>query len=401
VLDSPTLADLRDRIEEATIQEKPLLDAAIADARELIGAFRALRPRSATPFSLVASDGGENRLRFNPFSLTFVRVVDSKGKTLMIDAISPSADLSALSARHREARDPLGLLMEDLGVDSIAELSPMLGGNARSWASTYRDICEWATLYERIVHRDHANSTVFVRDGLLRTPIFERSLLAEMYARIAATIERNLREERIELFLVGVAKHSEVHSRYELAMAAAGLPDGHACWAPVPHRMQQSVYHRWPDYVKPPLPVVDRGATLGERRTADPGERRSGDQGERLEEQRHEPPGRGLNMGAMHFVRFGPSRRDRIWTVDVLDNQRGEAHKALAALLADAENGFPIPFYPLSLQKADEHAQIADFDREILSDYLIDAVRRRMPESGSTAVDAMLLSGDPTAWRYE
>ncbi|MHB1467826.1 MAG: hypothetical protein ACYCU0_12425 [Solirubrobacteraceae bacterium] len=110
---------------------------------------------------------------------------------------------------------------------------------------------------------------------------------------------------------------------------------------------------------------------------------------------------RGLNMGAMHFVRFGPSRRDRIWTVDVLHSQRGEAQKALAALLADAQNGFPIPFYPLSPQNADEHAQIVDFDREVLSDYLIDAVRRRMPEGGQAAVDAMLLSSDPTSWRYE
>lgn len=60
-----------------------------------------------------------------------------------------------------------------------------------------------------------------------------------------------------------------------------------------------------------------------------------------------------------------------------------------------------MPYYPLSLQKADEYAQIAEFDREILIDYLVDAVRGRMPDGGAPAVDAMRLAVDPTARRYE
>ncbi len=372
MLDPETLKELRSRIDDATMRDQGRLDRAMDEVREMVSAFRPLRPRTTTAFSLVASDGGHNRLQFNPFSLTVVRVVDSKGKELMLDAVSPSTDIGELSERQFDNATALSRLMTDLEVDSLRKLSPAMNSSdgGSGWVVVYRDLCEWATLYDRIVHRAHANSTVFVRDGMLRTKLFTPPLFIRMYELISEAIERNRREERLEIFLVGLAKHTEIHSHYELAMAAAGLPDGGACWAPIPTKMQEAVYNRWPEYIKAP-------------NFEGPGE---------------EPK---FNMGAMHFVRFGPSRRDRVWTVDVLHSQKDEAHKALAALLADAQNGFPIPYYPLSLQKADEFAQIADFDREILTDYLVDAVRERMPAGGEVAVDAMRLAVDPTSRRYE
>lgn len=372
VLDPETLKDLRARIDEATVRDQPLLDAAIKDARGLVAQFRQLRPRTTTTFSLVASDGGHNRLQFNPFSLTVVRVVDSKGKELMLDAVSPTTDIDALSRRQFDEGTALARLMTDLGVNSLRALSPAMSpkGDGAGWVVVYRDLCEWATLYERIVHRAHANSTVFVRDGMLRTKLFTPPLFIRMYESINAAIERNRRDERLDIFLVGVAKHTEIHAHYELAMAAVGLPEGTPCWASIPETMQKAVYNSWPEYIKAPD-------------FEGPGE---------------DPK---FNMGAMHFVRFGSSRQDRIWTVDVLHSQKSEANKALAALLADAQDGFPVPYYPLSLQKADEYAQIAEFDREILIDYLVDAVRGRMPDGGAPAVDAMRLAVDPTARRYE
>ncbi len=36
--------------------------------------------------------------------------------------------------------------------------------------------------------------------------------------------------------------------------------------------------------------------------------------------------------------------------------------------------GFPVPFYPLSLQQADAHARVADLDVEIIADSLVSAV---------------------------
>src|SRR5439155_25342845 len=41
-----------------------------------------------------------------------------------------------------------------------------------SWVLVYRDLCEWAALYECICYRSFATDTLMVRDGLLRSKLF-------------------------------------------------------------------------------------------------------------------------------------------------------------------------------------------------------------------------------------
>jgi hypothetical protein len=114
-------------------------------------------------------------------------------------------------------------------------------------------------------------------------------------------------------------------------------------------------------------------------------------------------PGRELNKfvgGKMFFVKFGSRPHDPIWPVDIFLPQRGEAPAILGCLLADAQNGFPVPFYPLCLQRAHENAALVDFDFDLLQDQIVGGIRALLgPEA--PALDALQLQDeDPARGRY-
>jgi hypothetical protein len=310
-------------------------------------------------------------VEFNPFSIHLVRVVDSYGKPQFLDVVSPSTDTVALGRRHLASADsPLGRLMRDLEVESLAKLSPMLSPDPRpSWPLWYRDICEWATLYDLICYRTFATDTLIVRDGLLRSKLFAGDLFIRMYRRIKSAIARAAREQRRSVFLVGIAKRTQILQRYALAMALAGVfPARSPCFAPVPLQLQRKVY-LWEEYVRRP-----DEETGGE-----------------------EPK---FNMGSMFFARFGARSGDPVWTVDLLAGQEDRAQEVFGYLLADATVGFPVPFYPLCLQQADQHAQVVDLDLQFLQDALVQALREQVGDDRRPALDAMLLATDVMNRRY-
>jgi hypothetical protein len=135
MFDPDKLPELRARIRAQTEADARLLDEIRADVSGLAGTMRTIQPRDTTSVSLVASDGGNNKVEFNPFYLQLVRVVDSYGDELFLDVVSPATDTVELSAQHLadgEPRTALGRLMVDLGVRTLAELSPMLPPRPRS-----------------------------------------------------------------------------------------------------------------------------------------------------------------------------------------------------------------------------------------------------------------------------
>ena len=83
----------------------------------------------------------------------------------------------------------------------------------------------------------------------------------------------------------------------------------------------------------------------------------------------------------LHLVKFGPRKYDPIWPVDILESQAGERDKILGYLLADAQIGFPVPYYPRCLQKAHEYASLIDFDFDIIQDSIIQGVRSLVGDS--------------------
>src|SRR5260370_6834965 len=153
---------------------------------------------------------------------------------------------------------------------------------------------------------------------------------------IKKVLERNRRERRRDIFLAGIAKHSRVIERHRLAIATEDVfRSGRPCYAPVPPEIQIKVYD-WAEYVQSP---------------------------EANDTDKEQPK---FNMGAMHLVRFGKQAADPIWTIDLLQFQVTKAQQIFGSLLADAEQGFPVPCYPHCLQQADRSAPVVALDLAIL-----------------------------------
>jgi hypothetical protein len=296
-------------------------------------------------------------------------------QNLFFDVAPANVDLMEVSREHLDGGEPksaLGRLMADLHVPDLPSLAPVLKPHpeSASWFQVYREICEWATLYELICYKEHAASTLILRDGLLRAKVFKGTLFIDMYEKIKEAIERARREHRRDIFLVGLAKKTEVVQHYQLAMSIENVfRPGQSCFAPVSSTMQEKVY-RWGEYIRPPE------------------ENQGGGEAPKY------------NMGSMYFVRFGTSRGDPVWTADLLASQTSRAQEIFGCLLADARNGFPVPFYPKCLQQADHFAQVTDFDRDVLEDAMFQAVCAQVGSEGQGAVEEFRLNVDTAARRY-
>jgi hypothetical protein len=385
MFDPAELHELRARIQAQVQSDRHLLDALIEDVRALKGGVQRIYPRTATAVAFVASDGGNNRLVFDPFYAQLVRVTDSYGKPWFVDVVSPTTDTGALSHRQFSEdgtpRTPLGRMMRDLGVETLSELCPFIPVTGRAsadrraagptWVLTYRDLCEWAVLYDRICYSHFSTHTLLVRDGLLRNTLFRGSLFSRWQQNVEAAIERIRQEDHLRISLVGMAKRSKMLDRYALAIATEELfAPGQARYVRVPPEIAAKTY---------------RGI--------------AGSPGEAAEDP--SPSASRFGAGDLYFVRFGPHSGDPLWPVELLASQADRAAEIFGLLLADARGGFPVPFYPLCLQRAHEHAQVVDFDLRILQDAIFDAVRQLLPEEKQGSMDALQLKTDAAALRYD
>ena len=110
------------------VEDRKLLEELRAEVRSGLGDARRIMPRQTTAVSLVGTDGGNNRVEFDPFMAQLIRVVDSSNNEYCLEVVTPTSDLVALSKRHLEdgsAKTPLGKMMKFLGVTFLWELSPM------------------------------------------------------------------------------------------------------------------------------------------------------------------------------------------------------------------------------------------------------------------------------------
>jgi hypothetical protein len=387
MFDTGELPELKKAISDRAKADKKLLDELRGEVRSFACDVRTIKPRTATAVSLVASDGGNNKLMFDPFYVQLVRVMDSYGKQLCLDAVSPTTDTDILSKNQFNAdgtpRTALGKMMVGLGVNppTINKLCHMIPSGKQiredpdsvkpGWVMVYRDLCEWAVLYERICCDSFATDTLIVRDGLLRSKIFRGDFFIKWRKDVEEAIERIYRQDRRHIYLVGLAKHSNVIARYHLAMAIEGaFPPGDARYVQIPRNLEVKAY-RWAEWAR----------------------------GVEIEGQEREAPK--YVAGDMFLVRFGKHSGDPIWAVDIFSLHSKNSSEIFGYLLNDAICGFPVPFYPLCLQKAHNYAQIVDFDLEIFQDEIFSAVRELLPEEKRGIVDSLRLHSDLSSRRYE
>jgi len=183
-------------------------------------------------------------------------------------------------------------------------------------------------------------------------------------------IVRIERQDRRRVFLVGLAKHSKVLDRYGLALALEHvLPSGNARYVRVPRELEKKAFV-WQEWAR------------GAEETGSPGEAPK------------------FVAGDMYFVRFGPGTGDPTWIVDILSSQSDKAHEIFGYLLADAKDGFPIPYYPRCLQKADEFAQVVGFDLDILQSEVMSSVEKVVGEGARDALDGFRFAPDLAGRRY-
>jgi len=368
-----TLNDIRRKLEERSATDKGVIEELRSEIRPLQSEVRRINPRTTTSISLVAADGGNNKVNFDPYLFQLVRVVDSYGRELLLDLASPTTNIEELSIGNLDKdgnpKSALGLMMKDLGVETLWELSPMIPKpdqeNPRpSWVQEYRDLAEWGALYQMLKQGGFNTDTLIVRDGLLRSKIFSQQLFKNLLEKIDAAIKEISRQTRRNVYLVGFSKKSKVLARYRLAFALEGiLTQGYPCYVEIPPDIQKKAYI-WEEYA-------------------------TGSEAEKFV------------GGRLFMVRFGSRINDPIWPVDIFLPQLKQASQVMGYLLADANDGFPVPFYPRCLQKAHEQAALVGFDMEVMEDLIVNAVRQSFTSEEQDVVDRVRLQSDVGMLRYE
>jgi hypothetical protein len=379
VIDPKSQASLKEAIADCISTDHGVLNALRTEIRPLKNATRRIQPRATTSVSLVGTDGGNNQLQFDPFLIQLVRVVDSSNNEYCLEAVSPTTPIQKLNDRqfttNGEGGTALGKMMTFLGVRTLPALSHMIRSTdgdkpvSPSWVQVYRELVEWAVLFS-ILEKDYGTDTLIVCDGLLRSKVFAKDLFHRLLEGIKNRIDAQWSKSRRHVYLVGVAKHSKVLSRYRLAMA-----------------LEQVLQTDYPAYVEVPREVEEKAYVWSEFAR---GNDRANENGE-------------INKyvgGKMFLVKFGSQRRDPVWPVDIFVPQVGESQAILGSMLADAINGFPVPYYPQCLQKAHENAALVDFDFDVLQDVIYEGVRSSLGGDAG-ALDAFeLQDADPAQRRY-
>lgn len=380
-MDAQHYAQLKQEITERIATDRVLLDQLRSEIRPLRNEVRPISPRSATALSLVATDSGKNSLQFDPFLLHIVRIVDSNNREYCLEVITPTTSIAELSAKQFNPDGTpctrLGEMMTYLGVHDLTALSQMIRQTpvgqptSPSWVYVYQELVEWATLFSLIRHQEFSTDTLLVCNGLLRSTVFAQDLFHKYLRGLQAGIERQWQQNKRRLYLVGVAKQNKVLSRYRLAMALEGiLTTKYATYVPIPREIEEKAY-RWSEYMR------------GDDRAAE-------------ESTQHVFAG-----GKMFFVKFGKGPRDPIWPVDIFLPQVNEAAQILGYMVTDANNGFPIPYYPQCLQKAHEHAALVDFDVALFQDHVFAGIRQILGHEAPILDTFRLQANEPSQRQYE
>jgi hypothetical protein len=110
------------------------------------------------------------------------------------------------------------------------------------WVEVYRELIEWSVLFSIIRNKEFGTDTLIVFDGLLRSKVFREDLFHQYLKGIVEDMHAHLRKKR-KLYLVGIAKHSKVLSRYRLALALEQvLLTDYPAYTEIPRALEEKAY---------------------------------------------------------------------------------------------------------------------------------------------------------------
>ncbi|MBS0606788.1 MAG: hypothetical protein JSR57_07555 [Verrucomicrobia bacterium] len=406
---------VKETIANGIIADQKILDSLIDDLRRfgIKTGVRKINHYTTTTLAIVSTDGGNHSFKFNPFHHQLIRVVDSDGQPLAIKALTLSTDLNELFKEDR-GPDPhtgnlnaIGRLINDLEQATgrkIQKFSDLCGSitidssrpeQTSGWVVSYRDLWEWAVLYERIMYANFAQSTLIVRDGLLRTKLFQNDYFRVIGDLLAERIKLLRERDKKEIFFVGLAKHSSVIDLYRLALSMENIfPTGNPYWVRIPREIEVRAY-KFEEFARG-RERLNRGTDgLCARRNSDNNTLTSLGVRHEVEDGNEDSK---FVFGTMHFVRLAPEHSMPIWVVDIFDDQISHADRIIGHLYGDSVDSFPVPSYPMALQRAHEAAKLTDFDSEIINRAIMQSIRSLV--GNNNIVDRLELAGDLAARRY-
>ncbi len=332
--------------------ERRILDEQREIARELKKDVCRLGHYQGSTVAFVAADGGDNRIRLNssmsegPAIVELVRIVDSNGREQALEAFCGTEGDDVF-----DETSPAYRLCKKLGHEKVTDLSPFLRNKNLSRSvqmSEYREIVEWAVLYDLLTNNNNKaweRDTLVVREGALRTRAFTRSSFEALDAEIRGAYEQ-LKKNSKNMYFAGVAKQTALLNRLHSAL------------------LLENVFDREePQFVHVPRDIAEKFY-----------ERRWLDTMETAENRDYH------SMAEMYLVKFGNHPLDRVWPVDIAVWQKDDAEKILGYLAEDARPGFPIPDFPLCIQRAHEHARIGGIELSYLTDLLFEEISDGMNE---------------------
>ncbi len=326
------MAQVRAQMKGAVERELPLLQELREQVRNL--KVQALGYRQCQAIAPVATDGGENRLTFDPINIEILRVVDSDGQ----ERLQKILPLSGGDEPIRNSFDPtstenvpvLVSFLERLGI-TYDELSIMLKGSIREGdlhaiVKNFREIAEWAVLLE-IAWNPGKTKVLVIHDGLLRTMAID--------SRVIPKLQKSFEDAYLEQgsLLVGVGKRSKVLNYLSLALALERtLAKKYPCFCEVPREIEAKAYN-W-------------ARSWLERST----------------------------FGRMHLAKLAEHPDAMVFPVDIPDYLMGRRKELMEYLAETAKNSFPTLGYPEPLIRAHENAVLHGLEMSVLEDLLLEYV---------------------------
>ncbi len=353
--------------------ERESLEQLRAQTSLLRGSVERIHPRPATSVSLVATDGGNNKVQYDPLLVNLVRVVDSSSNEYHLEAVTPNLTLKELNARQLDSSGTpltaLGRMMKYMQATSLADICQVFKATdenrSASWIGEYRGLHEWAVFFHLVREKDFGTDTIIVRDGPFREKMFNPGYFKRLRDGIAEGLETQLKSKRRRLYLVGILKKSKLFQKYRLALALEGtFHTRYPCFARIPEDMLRVVFNKWPEWIE------NTGSNEG------------------------------FVAGKLFAAKFGAGSYDPVWLVDIFESQASEASRIMSYLLNDATSGFPVPCYPASLQRAHDAAALVDFDMDILEQIIGQTLRSSLGDRADVIDKLAIQESDPSSARY-